>query len=220
MAASKHLLPGEVRRFWSKVDRRGPGECWLWIGNQQSQHYGQFWLRGENVLAHRVAYEISRGPLSRSWIVTHPVCHTKLCVNPAHLGTASGEDRAAHGERHSNARLTNADILEIRNLYANTNMFVKAIGAQFGVTHQAVRAIVKGRTWKHVTGGVPLARRKSTRKRTPPHEVQAKRAAKRARVVSLRAQHKSQAEVARILGVSKATVAYWERRPDPCTTSD
>lgn len=48
-------------RFWEKVERRGPDECWLWLGGKTGGGYGYFWLDGRMVRAHRFAYGASCG---------------------------------------------------------------------------------------------------------------------------------------------------------------
>ena len=50
-------------RFWAKVDRRGPDECWIWTAYRDPDGYGQFGLNGRNVKAHRYAYEQLVGPI-------------------------------------------------------------------------------------------------------------------------------------------------------------
>lgn len=71
-------------RFWSKIDRRGPSDCWLWIGPVQKNGYGKFSEGKTTLLAHRVVYEREVGHIHRDLVVDH-VCNERLCVNPAHL---------------------------------------------------------------------------------------------------------------------------------------
>lgn len=59
--------------------------------------------------------------------------------------------RALAGERHPSARLTAAQVQEIRELAGRLTK--TDIGRRFGITRQAVRAILVGRTWKHVAAG-------------------------------------------------------------------
>ena len=33
-----------IERFWSKVDRQGPDECWEWQAGRSEKGYGWFWL--------------------------------------------------------------------------------------------------------------------------------------------------------------------------------
>jgi hypothetical protein len=54
------------------------------------------------------------------------------------------------GEGHSQATLTEADVREIRRLYATGEYLQKELAARFGVQVPAVSMIVNRRSWKHV----------------------------------------------------------------------
>lgn len=83
-------------RFWNKVDRRGPDECWNWLGAKNNAGYGHIGIptspggRYSPVLAHRFSYELHGGTLppsqlgSNTQTIDH-LCYNRLCVNPAHL---------------------------------------------------------------------------------------------------------------------------------------
>lgn len=107
-------------RFWDSVDRSG--ECWIWKGSTNRLGYGWFWWNGKNQRAHRVAWELTHGPISDDLFVLHD-CDTPECVNPAHLylGTQAdnmrdkvSRDRQTKGEQVSTAKLKEDDVLEIR----------------------------------------------------------------------------------------------------------
>jgi hypothetical protein len=74
--------------FWPKVRRGGPDECWLWTAHLNSRGYGQWTRTLMNVTktykAHRVAYELLRGPIPKGLSLDH-LCRTPACVNPAHM---------------------------------------------------------------------------------------------------------------------------------------
>jgi hypothetical protein len=69
-------------RFWPKVDKSG--ECWEWTGEVGRQGYGRFRLDGRRQYAHRVAYELVKGPILADMMLDH-FCHNLSCVNPDHL---------------------------------------------------------------------------------------------------------------------------------------
>ena len=55
-------------RFWSKVDRKGPDDCWNWLaGNFRG--YGQFHLNGKTWRAHRLSLVIAGHTLDDDQVV-------------------------------------------------------------------------------------------------------------------------------------------------------
>lgn len=70
-------------RFWTKV-RKSDG-CWEWTAGRSGKGYGQFYtgsaLRDG---AHRVAWELTHGPVPPSMVVMH-LCDNPPCVRPSHL---------------------------------------------------------------------------------------------------------------------------------------
>lgn len=80
-------LPNAQRRFWAKVDRRGPDECWPWIASRDPLGYGRFNADDAvlpSTLAHRIAYTWLIGPIPDGLCLDH-LCRNPPCVNPAHL---------------------------------------------------------------------------------------------------------------------------------------
>jgi len=106
----------EVSRFWSKVDKSG--DCWLWTAGLRLG-YGQFRRthdRGNPAVAHRYAYEITKGQIPAGMQLDH-LCRNRACVNPDHLEPVSQrvnmlrglqsrlangmDDKCAHGHRYT-----------------------------------------------------------------------------------------------------------------------
>ncbi len=137
-------------RFWEKVTK-SPTGCWLWQGYISRLGYGMF--MGKH--AHRIAWELTKGPISPNLDVCHH-CDNPPCVNPSHLflGTASDnlkdsvrKGRLNHsGERNGNAKLTETLIREIRS----SVLTIRNLATRFGVSETNISSIQKGLTWKLV----------------------------------------------------------------------
>lgn len=92
----------EAVRFWAKVDRRGEVECWPWLGALMGRDvadgggYGYFWRRAGSCYAHRIAYELSAGPIPAGLFIDH-LCRNRQCVNPAHLEPVTNGENQRRG---------------------------------------------------------------------------------------------------------------------------
>lgn len=81
--APPHADERTSARFAAKISPISSG-CWLWTGAIQKHGYGIFSFQGKCRLAHRVAYEIFKGPIPDGLTIDH-ACRIRNCVNPAHL---------------------------------------------------------------------------------------------------------------------------------------
>ena len=74
----------EEERFWAKVNKTET--CWLWTATRFTAGYGAFRTRGNNVQAHRWAYEALIGPIPEGRRL-RKLCDVRRCVNPEHYST-------------------------------------------------------------------------------------------------------------------------------------
>lgn len=86
------------KRFWQKVDKNGPAECWPWIAGRggTNQEYGMFYVGKRHTTAHRVAYELLVGPVPDGLQLDH-LCRNKICVNPSHLEPVTSKVNVLRG---------------------------------------------------------------------------------------------------------------------------
>jgi hypothetical protein len=141
-------------RFWEKVDRRGPDECWEWTATRHGQGYGHFKVAGRVEKAHRVSYELANGLAGEGTFVCH-TCDNPPCVNPGHLFLGTHADnmadmyekdrgRKASGENHGRAKLTNEQVAEIRGAWPKSSQ--RQLAAQYGVSQRQIFRIVNFKT--------------------------------------------------------------------------
>jgi hypothetical protein len=108
-ATSRHAVCSLACRFWIKVDRSGgPDACWEWTSKSVKRSkcglaYGDFRVSRNKVIgAHRMAWELTNGPIPDGLCVCHK-CDNPLCCNPSHhfLGTRADNvaDMLAKGRK-------------------------------------------------------------------------------------------------------------------------
>lgn len=159
-----------IERFWSYVDKTpgwGPwGNCWKWnrgtarsYTTKDGLRYGVFWVGCLPLLAHRMALYLTTNVDLTNLLVLHS-CDWPPCCNPEHLSV--GDDAANNadmifkgrqvylaGQYHGNAKLTDAQVLEIRHLRAAGER-LKPLGKQYGVAAASIARICRREAWKHI----------------------------------------------------------------------
>lgn len=151
--------PRFTARFWAKTE--AAGACLLWTGTTASGRYGFVRVHPRGMrLAHRVAWELTNGAIPDGMYVCHR-CDRPLCCNPEHLflGTqtdnmrdmlAKGRGADLRGEANPRAKLTGADIEEIRRRYDGRRGSIARLAAEYGVTLTHMSGIVQARSWRHL----------------------------------------------------------------------
>lgn len=164
-----------LKRFYAKTKLDESTGCLLWIGAKKESGYGIMMVNREMFRAHRLAYIIHHGSIPEGLCVMHS-CNTPACVSEKHLsvGThlenmqqmyregrrmpATGEksgrtkwpDSYPKGEKSLLSKLTESQVIEIREKYALGGISHKKLGREYGVTGNAIMYIVRGISWTHI----------------------------------------------------------------------
>lgn len=131
-------------RFWSKVDRRGPDECWPWQERSRNEHgYGIFHVgaMGKVQKAHRVAYELATGVKLTPEVKIRHSCDNPPCCNPAHLLPGTQADNLADMHRRGRRRYTRRLDHDAIRAAVGTQ---QQIAARFGCSQAMVAKIKSG----------------------------------------------------------------------------
>lgn len=82
-------------RFWRKVAKSSPDDCWEWLAKKLTSGYGLFSYGGRFITAHRAALLIT-GKIPKPGEEADHICKNRSCVNPAHLRFVSKAENLRH----------------------------------------------------------------------------------------------------------------------------
>lgn len=146
-------------RFWEKVDRGDPDECWEWKAATDNNGYGRFWFDGENRPSHQVSWEISYGDRNGEHILH--TCDNKICVNPNHLYLGTPHDNLVdayergqkdpvmlRGEDNPRSKLTREEVQDIREKYARGESTYEQLAEEYDTVYQNIGHIVNVESWQ------------------------------------------------------------------------
>lgn len=139
---------------------RQEGDCLVWIGQKDPRGYGKLKLAGRQQRAHRLMFELIKGPMPAGMVVLHS-CDNTSCVNPAHLSAGTQADNVADmcakgrrastkGENNPRARLTQKQVDEIRARFVRYDRRngARQISREYGVSKTVIQDIVTDRIWR------------------------------------------------------------------------
>lgn len=141
-------------RLLNKIKIAAETGCWEWTASK-TRGYAVIRANGRWCRANRVSYDLYCGPIADGMHVLHR-CDNPACVNPEHLFLGTNADNMADkvakgrqlpGSAHSLAKLTDADVLAIRNAEGVTQL---ALATKYGVGQQQISRIRSGKRWAHL----------------------------------------------------------------------
>lgn len=142
-----------MKRFWSKVDKLDETDvCWLWTGSRNQEGYGLFRLNGLR-RAPRVAWELTNGPIPKEMEICHR-CNNSSCVNPNHLYLATHKQNCQDAARDGlllHSKLIAEQVWEVIT-FQRAGWKQHEIADHFQISQQTVSDILRGKSWKHLTG--------------------------------------------------------------------
>lgn len=137
-----------AERFWEKVNKGGPDECWEWTAAKDDDGYGAFGVNGSRDIhkAHRVSWLLQNGiwPID---CLLHK-CDNTSCVNPSHLFEGSRSDNMEDKTRKGRQFKTISDD-NVRAIRSSSEAS-SVIAARLGVTYRSVWAIKTGRNGRSI----------------------------------------------------------------------
>jgi hypothetical protein len=127
--------------FWLKVDiKDNVKDCWNWVAGSNNNGYGKIRVGYDTILAHRLAYMLTKGDIPEELQVQH-LCNIRLCCNPNHLkiGTQSENlQYAVKCNRQGSQILTDDQVREIHILY-NEQLKLHPELQQFQITEHITK---------------------------------------------------------------------------------
>lgn len=146
-----HALMDSQAAFVANAASAQTDSCIIWPWGKNSNGYP---AGPRRIPAHRLVCTIAHGQAFPGAHACHS-CDTPACINQKHLrwGTTRENqqdsvkrNRSARGERSANAKLTEAQVKQIRAVEGSNSSIAK----RFGVSIQTVQGIRHHRKWKHV----------------------------------------------------------------------
>lgn len=153
--------------LWQKVNKNGPNGCWVYSGACDRRGYGRPATGHKRYYAHRRSWEIHNGPIQKGLLVLHK-CDNPPCCNPEHLFLGNDADnaldaarkgRTLRGEKSYTAKLTEAQVREIRanppakwkkGKWIGAGEEMAEYAARYGVGSAAIGNVLARRTWRHL----------------------------------------------------------------------
>lgn len=153
--AARERNPVLFDRIMSILNVTTPEACWNTTQSTDGCGYGQIRVNGPKKKIHKLVFSLFYPDVEHK-VVRH-MCNNPACANPAHLRGGTQKDNAMDrklsgregnhkGTANGRAKITEADVLEIRS----SLLSVKQLAEQYGVSRTVIYYIKKRQSWKHI----------------------------------------------------------------------
>lgn len=154
-------------KFWAEFAGKHEDECWDTTRSVTKSGYGRTWVYPRLVYSHRIAWELTHGEIPPNMEICHK-CDNPSCCNPKHLFVGTHLDNMQdsknkgrnnhgpilHGVNHTLSKLTDSDVLAIRQEYIPTprkksEHNIPALAKKYSVARSLIHRIVTHKSWAH-----------------------------------------------------------------------
>jgi hypothetical protein len=158
LAGRTSASPGEPLAWIQRHKNTTQDGCLLWPYEISSHGYGTVSKDGKRRIASREMCKAAHGPPPSEGLDAAHSCHNRACCNPRHLRWATRSENnldmfkdgtAMCGEKVFSAKLTEAQVLEIRSITGKTQAQIAEI---YGVNATAISRILSGKRWGWLNG--------------------------------------------------------------------
>lgn len=187
-------------RFWSKIAKAGPDECWEWKAFRNWDGYGMMYFHGRDHRANRIAWMITFGDIPKGMNVCHK-CDNPPCCNPNHLFLGTQLDNMSDCAKKGRnvAKLSESEVAEIKREYFSGRSSQVELARKYSVRGNIIFEIVTGKTWSWVEKDL-VNTRHVPRKRITPKQIEQIKS-----MIPL--EGLTSREIANKCGVSEATIS-------------
>jgi hypothetical protein len=153
--------PKKIDWLIAAIASHDSDKCLMWPFAVDRDGYGRvcFYEGGKKirVFSHRAAFHVAHGRWPEP-LGLHS-CDTPGCFNPRHIFEGTHADnhldqvckgRTIRGTMQVCAKLTEEIVAKARKEYVPRCMGFHRLAKKYGVTKQAMRSAVSGKTWRHV----------------------------------------------------------------------